>query len=250
MRRGQGSGDSPTPSGSSRRSSGSPATCVWSRKLRTEWRIRARAHPPGKGTTGTARRVRQVGMAADNPPRLGGHNRRASLYGEPVSRGRTLRRLAATCAISATAVALVLVVVAGGSAAPPPGVGKPDRAAVIAYWSADRVAHAVPREVAPDRLPSFASGRPDAQVGKPGGGGGGGAGGSTATVTGAAWTGAGKVKATTGKVLFTMDNVDYVCSGSVATTEMRLRIRSNARSLVLTAGHPYSTKAGTGFATN
>ena len=53
----------------------------------------------------------------------------------------------------------MLVVVAGGLAAPPQGHGKRDRAAVIAYWTPERVARAVPREVSPDRLRSFAKPR-------------------------------------------------------------------------------------------
>jgi hypothetical protein len=144
--------------------------------------------------------------------------------------------------VSAIAATLVLVVVAGGSAAPPQAPGKRDRGVVIAYWTAERVARAAPREVSPDRLPSFAT----PQAGKPpgtGGGGGGGVGGGT-TVTGAAWTGGGKVKATTGKVLFTMGGVDYVCSGSVAQDT------STSASLILTAGHCVYDETGRAFATN
>jgi hypothetical protein len=85
-------------------------------------------------------------------------------------------------------------------------------------------------------------GKPLPQKGKPGGGGGGG--GSVTTVTGAAWTGAGKVKLTTGKVLFTMAGVDYVCSGSVASDT------GASTSLVLTAGHCVYDESGSGFATN
>jgi len=149
-------------------------------------------------------------------------------------RGR-IRRIAAAALVSAL-VSVVLVVVAGGSAAPPPGTPKRDRAAVIAYWSAERVAHAIPREVSPDRLPSF----PAPGAGRPGGSGGGGGGGTTGT----AWTGGGKVKATTGKVLFTMAGVDYVCSGAVAADS------GLDTSLVLTAGHCVYDETGGAFATN
>lgn len=141
------------------------------------------------------------------------------------------------------AAAIVLVVAAAGSAAPPQGAGKPDRATVIAYWTPDRVAHAIPREVSPHWITSFEPSRGGEQAGKPGGGGGGG--GSGTTVTGASWTGGGLVKQTTGKVLFTMGGVDYVCSGSVVNDSS-----SVDRSLVLTAGHCVYDEGGTGFATN
>ena len=118
--------------------------------------------------------------------------------------GRIARRVKPPAVVSTIAATLVLVLVAGGAAAPPPAPGKRDRGTVIAYWTADRVARAVPREVSPGGLSSSATPR-----GQAGGGRGG------TTVSGAAWTG-GKVKATTGKVLFTMGGVDYVCSGAVA----------------------------------
>jgi hypothetical protein len=157
-----------------------------------------------------------------------------------VLRGLTKRHAAAV--VIGALVATVVLVVAAGSAASPQGPGKPDHAAVVAYWTADRVARAVPREVSPDRKPSFAAqGKP---ASGPGGGGGGSGGGSSTTVTGASWTGGGKVKATTGKVLFTMDDVDYVCSGSVVQDS------SSTTSLILTAGHCVFDESGSGFATN
>ena len=140
-------------------------------------------------------------------------------------RGRK-RTLVAVLAVLATTAVLV---VAGSSAAAPGA--KPDRGAVLSYWTPERVAHAVPREVSPKNV------RP--QAGRPGGGGGG-AGGNT----GSTWTGGGKVKATTGKVLFTMAGVDYVCSGSVAADT------SSSTSLVLTAGHCAYDETNHAFATN
>ena len=104
---------------------------------------------------------------------------------------------------------------------------------MVAYWTPQRIAHAVPRNVSPKGF------RPQAKPPGPGGGGGGGGG-----STGAAWTGGGKVKMTTGKVLFTMAGVDYVCSGSVASDT------SSSTSLVLTAGHCVYDESGSGFATN
>jgi hypothetical protein len=141
--------------------------------------------------------------------------------------------------VGAAAAVLVLAVAASSSASPPEGRGRA-HAAVVAYWTADRVARAVPREVSPDRM---ASGLHAAGLaGKPGGGGGSGSGGTA--VTGALWTGGGKVKATAGKVLFTMAGVDYVCSGSVADDA------STSTSLVLTAGHCVYDETGRAFATN
>ena len=133
-------------------------------------------------------------------------------------------------------LAATSVFVTVGSSAAAPGA-KPDRDAVVAYWTPQRIAHAVPRDVAPKNLPKQQAGKP------PGAGGGGGGGGGT-TVTGGAWTGMGKVKLTTGKVLFTMAGVDYVCSGSVASDT------STSRSLILTAGHCVYDESGSGFATN
>jgi hypothetical protein len=171
-------------------------------------------------------------MGGDGPP--------ACSYAASVIGGRIARRVAPLVVVSVIASTLVLVAVAGGSAAPPQAPGKRDRGAVIAYWTAERVARAVPREVSPDRLPSFTP-----QAGKPPNTGGGGGGGSSGTsVTGAAWTGGGKVKATTGKVLFTMAGVDYVCSGSVAQDA------NTTTSLILTAGHCVYDETGGAFATN
>jgi hypothetical protein len=154
---------------------------------------------------------------------------------------RHLHRLVTVLGVAGAVGGLVLVVVAAGSASPPGYPGERGRAAVVAYWTPERVARAVPREVSPDRMPAF---KPS-EMGKPGGGSGsGGGGGSATTVSGSAWTGGGKVKATTGKVLFTMAGVDYVCSGAVANDT------SAATSLVLTAGHCVYDETGQAFATN
>lgn len=137
-------------------------------------------------------------------------------------------------------IALLTVVVALGSvlllrtdaqAAPPSDPGRSEHERIVRYWTPERAERARPRdlELAP------------APQARPGGGGGGG--GSTA-VTGAAWTGGGLVKLTTGKVLFTLSGTDYVCSGSVVTDA-----RTDA-SLVLTAGHCVYDDAGDSFASN
>lgn len=146
----------------------------------------------------------------------------AAPYSEPVLRGRKRTLVACLGVLTATGI------VAVGSSAAAPGA-KPDRGAVVGYWTPDRVAHAVPREVSPKNF--------HPQAGKPPGGGGGG-------TTGAAWSGGGAVKQRTGKVLFTMAGVDYVCSGTAATDS------SSTRSLVLTAGHCAYDETNHAFATN
>ena len=77
-----------------------------------------------------------------------------------------------------TATAIVLVVVGGSSAAPPANAGQ-TRAEVLAYWTPERAARAIPREVSPDRSPAFTP----RETARPGGGGGGGT-----AVGGAFWT--------------------------------------------------------------
>lgn len=145
----------------------------------------------------------------------------------------------------AVVTALILVAVAVPvSAGPPEGVPS-DHDRVVAYWTAERIRSAIPRDYVVD--PSSGKIVPQKPGGgggggKPGGGGGGGGGGTT--VTGASWTGSGLVKATTGKVLFTMGSTNYVCSGSVVTDT------SKSTSLVLTAGHCVYDEGSGAFATN
>lgn len=136
--------------------------------------------------------------------------------------------IAAVCGL-ALAVVVGIGVDGRASAAPPPHAD--EHARIVRYWTPERVARATPRELTVDVNAVAAKGKPG------GGGGGGGA------VTGAAWTGGGAVKSTTGKVLFTLGTTDYVCSGSVVVDA-----RADA-SLVLTAGHCVYDGA-TGFATN
>ena len=133
----------------------------------------------------------------------------------------------------------VLAFVSVGSAVQPANPGhQPDHATVVRYWTPERVARAVPREVSPDSGPSGFT--PLARnAGKPGGGGG-----STTSSGGAQWTRAGVVKETTGKVLFTMAGTDYVCSGSVVIDT------SATTSLVLTAGHCAYDETNHDFATH
>jgi hypothetical protein len=155
---------------------------------------------------------------------------------------RTLR-----LAILAGAVLTALAMLSAASAAPPgtpPGLSKHQQ--VVDYWTPARVAHAIPRDFALDPStgqPTPAK-KPSGGGGGGGHGGGGGGGGGGTSVTGATWTGGGLVVATTGKVLFTMAGVDYVCSGSV------VQDASTATSLILTAGHCAYDEVNLAFATN
>lgn len=105
---------------------------------------------------------------------------------------------------------------------------------IVAFWTPERVAKAVPRDFVYDPAT-----RRFSLAGKPGGGGGG----TSTSVTGSSWNGGGEVLANTGKVLFAMGGSYYVCSAAVVDD-------TNAnRSIILTAGHCVWDPA-TGFATN
>ena len=128
-------------------------------------------------------------------------------------------------------VALAATLAIAGAAKPSDNNGKSNHEDVVAYWTPDRVANAKPREIFPN-----GNGANSVIPLKPGSGTGGG-------VTGASWNGGGLVKKTVGKVLFTMGEADYVCSGTVAQ-DLRA-----TESLVLTAGHCVYDSAE-GWATN
>jgi hypothetical protein len=121
-----------------------------------------------------------------------------------------------------------------GAARPvaPPGQAAHDR--VVAFWTNERVARAIPRDF--DFDPASKSFRPSAKK-RPGGG-------SSSTTLGASWTGGGEVLRTTGKVLFAMAGTYYVCSASVADDTV------SGRSIVLTAGHCAYDETNRAFATN
>jgi V8-like Glu-specific endopeptidase len=63
-------------------------------------------------------------------------------------------------------------------------------------------------------------------------------------VTGASWNEGGAARNATGKVFFTMDNKNYVCSGAVVNDD------GKAESLVLTAGHCVYDETNREFAKN
>jgi hypothetical protein len=98
---------------------------------------------------------------------------------------------------------------------------------IMEYWTPARRAAAQPRDIV---LPLGT--RPHA--GKPGGG--------STGVTGATWTGGGAVSKTAGKVYFTADGSNWVCSGSV--------VDSGHNNLVMSAGHCVNDGDGGPFATN
>ncbi|MDX1450737.1 MAG: hypothetical protein R3246_16935, partial [Acidimicrobiia bacterium] len=139
-------------------------------------------------------------------------------------------------ALALVFVALPLLTAAGG------GNGTADEARaehqrIIDFWTPERVAQAVPRDIVFDvalgrfRLANPAHHRP----GHAGGPGGGDPGGDTGdAVTGASWTGGGTIADTEGKVLFQL-GVDgngqpqfWVCSATVVTDSR------SGESLVLT----------------
>lgn len=152
------------------------------------------------------------------------------------------RRLPATAAGLALILASLIATPVGAS----PGSAAAARAEhqrIIAYWTPERMASAIPRDLSPAGSPVV----PAAKGGIPGppggGGGGGGGGGDPTAVTGASWANGGAVDTQTGKVYFVVFPYAYVCSGAVATDTR------SGYSLVLTAGHcVWDSKKG--FVTN
>lgn len=126
------------------------------------------------------------------------------------------RRLAAIVA----AFTLALVLPAGAVAHGPGTAPQAERARILAYWTPERMATAIPRDFVRDGAGKLV---PRA---KPGGG-------TSGAVTGASWTGNGIVERQSGRVLFTMGGVNYICSGSVVDDGST----ANGYSTVLTAGH-------------
>lgn len=107
----------------------------------------------------------------------------------------------------------------------------------IGYWNQDRLDGALSRDF--EFEPGAKSGKLVAQGKSTRGGGG-----STTSITGSSWTKGGLPLLATGKVFFTMGNVNYVCSGALANETV------SARSIVLTAGHCVWDDTSAAFATN
>ena len=139
------------------------------------------------------------------------------------------RSKAAAAAALLTVLALLPLAVAPVAAGDPSANAKAEHERIGKYWTAERIANAKPRDFVRTDAGKFV---PKA---KPGGSGSG---------TGASWTGGGPVVQRTGKVLFTMDGGNWVCSAS-AIGDSR-----STHSLVLTAGHCAYDEVNRAFATN
>ena len=105
------------------------------------------------------------------------------------------------------------------------------KAQVIRYWTNARVASAQARDFQIDL--STRSFQVAAKGGKPASGG-----------TGVSWTSGGEVAKSVGKVLFTMDSTNYVCSASVVDDNV------GSRSVIVTAAHCAYDEVNEAFATN
>ena len=138
------------------------------------------------------------------------------------------------------ALIALLVATSSGAAGAAPKNSDP----AVEFWTHARVAKAKPRDFVYDPAAGRFVPSEKAKGGPGGGGGGGGGSGSTPTVTGASWNSGGKVKATTGKVLFAMGSSYYVCSASTAGPE------GDGASVVLTAAHCVYDEVNKRFATN
>lgn len=137
------------------------------------------------------------------------------------------RSKAAAAAALLTVLALLPLAAAPVAAGDTSTKAKAEHERIVKYWTAERIANAKPRDFVRTNEGKFV---PRA---KPGSGG-----------TGASWTGGGPVVQRTGKVLFTMDGGNWVCSAS-AVTDSR-----STHSLVLTAGHCAYDEVNEAFATN
>jgi len=145
-------------------------------------------------------------------------------------RGR--RRFAA---LGAGLIVGLTIATTGGAMAARPAQTAHQR--TLAYWTATRIANAKPRDFV--RTPGGGFQKGPNQNAKPPRGGGG-----TGSVTGASWTQGGQIQVKSGKVLFTLDSGDYICSGTVVNDNQA------TVSIVLTAGHcGYDGQDG-GFARN
>lgn len=125
------------------------------------------------------------------------------------------RSKAAVAAALLTVLALLPLAVAPVAAGDTSTKAKAEHERIVKYWTAERIANAKPRDFVRTNEGKFV---PKA---KPGGG----------NVTGASWNGSPEVVKRTGKVLFTMDGSNWVCSAS-AVNDTRTTF-----SLVLTAAH-------------
>jgi hypothetical protein len=136
------------------------------------------------------------------------------------------RSKAAAAAALLTVLALLPLAAAPVAAGDSGAKAKAEHQRIVKYWTAERIANAKPRDFVRTGDGRFV---PRA---KPGGG------------TGASWTQGGPVVQRTGKVLFTMDGSNWVCSAS-AVNDTRATF-----SLVLTAAHCAYDEVNETHATN
>jgi hypothetical protein len=137
-------------------------------------------------------------------------------------------------AIAVMSVLAVVLTAAASAGATAGDRAQTEHERITSYWTAARIASAIPRDMVVDR------GR--APLAKPPGTPGGGGGGSDDST--APWEGGGDVQQTTGKVLFTLGSSNYVCSGSAVVDSL------SGHSLVLTAGHCVYDDVANAFAAN
>jgi hypothetical protein len=129
--------------------------------------------------------------------------------------------------------AVLLLSVAPGAALaadPSQAAATVEQARVERYWTADRMARAIPRDFV--MTESGGSGSQHQTL-------------AVAEVPGASWTTGGEILERSGKVFFSLASGDYVCSGSVIQDGA-----DPAYSLVITAGHCVYDQAEGAFATN
>ena len=100
----------------------------------------------------------------------------------------------------------------------------------IAYWTAARIAHAIPRDFIRNSNGKFIP------MARPGGGGG---------VAGKSWPNGGTIVEQSGRVLFTLGGVDYICSASVVDDGNDANY-----SVIVTAAHCAYDEVANVFATN
>jgi hypothetical protein len=132
--------------------------------------------------------------------------------------------------LSVMLVSIALPIAVAPVLARDPAATQHDR--TVAYWTKDRIANATPRDFVRTPGGQFVS----AKARPPGGG--------TGSVTGASWTKGGQVLRTTGKVVFTLNSGDYICTGTVVTDG------KSDRSIVVSAAHCAWDGADGGFARN
>jgi hypothetical protein len=140
--------------------------------------------------------------------------------------------------LATATLALVAAAVPPVSAASPTAEAKAkaEHQRIVKFWTAERIAAAKPRDIVrtPDGRYAYGPMQPKAKPQPP----------ADSNVSGASWAGGGDVVKRTGKVLFTMGDSQYVCSGTVITDSL------TNHSVVLSAAHCIYDEAADVFATN